>query len=222
MMIIQLEVAFRLNSTPQTFRRGGDKVKIEIRSSNEAFISGYVNAVERESRILPKSGGIIRQFVEKVRAGTFRNALETEKPVELRFNHDRFLCDTESGLTLHEDNIGLYAEATITDTEVIQCAKNGELRGWSFGFVCKKDSWDKDGELDRRTLEDIELKEVSILTKTPAYIGTSVEVRSNEVTERRGFEGVAVKSIECEIEQKKQKAKMLDREIEILRLRGKC
>ena len=193
-------------------------MKIEVRSANEAFISGYVNAVERESRILPKSGGIIRQFVEKVKAGTFRNALKAEKPIELRFNHGKTLCDTKTGLTLYEDSIGLYAEATVTDTEVVRCAKNGELRGWSFGFVCKKDSWDKDGELDRRTLEDIDLKEVSILTKTPAYIGTSIEVRSDEIIEQRGFEGVAVHSIESETE---QKTEMLDREIEILRLRGK-
>lgn len=121
-------------------------MKIEIRNANKAVISGYVNAVERESRIMPKTGGIIKQFVEKVKAGTFRSALKTEKPVELRFNHDRTLCDTTTGLTLYEDSIGLYAEATVTDTEVVRCAKNGELRGWSFGFVCKKDSWDKDGE----------------------------------------------------------------------------
>ena len=192
-------------------------MKIEVRSANEAFISGYVNAVERESRILPKSGGIIRQFVEKVKAGTFRNALKAEKPVELRFNHDRKLCDTKSGLTLYEDNIGLYAEATVTDPEVVRCAKNGELRGWSFGFVCKKDSWDKDGEMDRRTLEDIELNEVSILTKTPAYVGTSVEVRSDEIAEQRGFEGVTVESVEPE---QREEPNLFDREIEILRMRG--
>ena len=194
-------------------------MKIEIRSSKEAIISGYVNAVERESRILPKSGGIIKQFVEKVRAGTFHNALKTEKPIELRFNHGKTLCDTKTGLTLYEDSIGLYAEATVTDTEVVQCAKNGELRGWSFGFVCKKDSWDKDGELDRRTLEDIELKEVSILTKTPAYIGTSIEVRSDEITEQRGFEG-----IECQVirdDSLSPLTQLEEKEIEILRMKGR-
>lgn len=197
-------------------------MKIEIRNANEAFISGYVNAVERESRILPKANGIIKQFVEKVKAGTFKNALKAEKPVELRFNHGRTLCDTKSGLKLYEDNIGLYAEATVTDSEVVRCAKNGELRGWSFGFVCKKDSWDKDGELDRRTLEDIDLQEVSILTKTPAYIGTSVEVRSDEVAEQRGFEGIDISNAEPEPEVRTETGLFpeCDKEIEILRLRG--
>ena len=44
------------------------------------------------------------------------------------------LGSTETNLTLYEDNIGLRAEAEITDPEVIEKAKNKKLRGWSFGF----------------------------------------------------------------------------------------
>ncbi|MGQ7189771.1 HK97 family phage prohead protease, partial [Escherichia sp. HC-CC] len=57
---------------------------------------------------------------------------------------NRKLGSIENGnLELYEDNIGLRAIATVTDEQVIEKARNKELRGWSFGFVSEKDSWAK-------------------------------------------------------------------------------
>lgn len=196
-------------------------MQIEIRSSNEAVISGYVNAVERDSRIMPKGKGAtaVRSFVERVRAGTFDKAIKRGTPIELRFNHDKIIGDTTSNLELYEDNIGLYARAIISDTEVIEKAQRGELRGWSFGFIAEGETWDKEGELDRRTLEDIDLKEVSILDKTPAYFGTSVEVRGEEsnVFETRGIAG-NIKFIGKE-SPKANSLEIYEKELEILKER---
>lgn len=162
-------------------------MKIEIRN-DQVLIEGYVNVVERESRVLPSVRG---KFIEKIKAKTFDKALSKAEDVKILFNHNeqRQLGSIKQGnLELFEDNIGLKAIATISDEEVINKAKNNELRGWSFGFIDNKPSWD-DGEngIQRRTLEDIELLEVSILDKTPAYIATSIELRGeNEViTEQR-------------------------------------
>ena len=196
-------------------------LQIEIRSSNEAVISGYVNAVERDSRIMPKGKGAtaVRSFVERVRAGTFDKAIKRGTPIELRFNHDKIIGNTTSNLELYEDNIGLYARAIISDTEVIEKAQRGELRGWSFGFIAEGETWDKEGELDRRTLEDIDLKEVSILDKTPAYFGTSVEVREEEsnVFETRGIAG-NIKLIGKE-SPKANSLEIYEKELEILKER---
>lgn len=196
-------------------------MQIEIRSSNEAVISGYVNAVERDSRIMPKGKGAtaVRSFVERVRAGTFDKAIKRGTPIELRFNHDKIIGDTTKNLELYEDNIGLYARAIISDTEVIEKAQRGELRGWSFGFIAEGETWDKEGELDRRTLEDIDLKEVSILDKTPAYFGTSVEVRGEEsnVFETRGIAG-NIKLIGKE-SPKANSLEIYEKELEILKER---
>lgn len=159
-------------------------MNIEIRSADKAVISGYVNAVERESRVLHRVGGL--PFREVVRQGTFAKALKNGNAVNLMLNHERTICDTNSGLELREDNIGLFAKAVISDKEVISCAKNGKLTGWSFGFKCKKDSWNDTGEI--RTLEDIELDEVSILTKTPAYTATSIELRDGDILRECRFE----------------------------------
>ena len=194
-------------------------LQIEIRSSNEAVISGYVNAVERDSRIMPKGKGAtaVRSFVERVRAGTFDKAIKRGTPIELRFNHDKIIGDTTSNLELYEDNIGLYARAIISDTQVIEKAQRGELRGWSFGFIAEGETWDKEGEIDRRTLEDIDLKEVSILDKTPAYFGTSVEVREEEsnVFETRGIAG-NIKLIGKE-SPKANSLEIYEKELEILK-----
>ena len=159
-------------------------LNFEIRNADTAVISGYVNAVERESRVLHRVGGM--PFREVVKQGTFAKALKNGNTVQLMLNHERVICDTDSGLELREDNIGLFAKAVISDKEVISAAKNGKLTGWSFGFKCKKDSWNDTGEI--RTLEEIELDEVSILTKMPAYTATSIELRDGDILRECRFE----------------------------------
>ena len=153
-------------------------MKIEIRSNDSVHISGYVNAVERRSYILRRPGA--PPFREIVMPGTFRKAIEKGNTIELRLDHKRILCDTGSGLELREDNVGLYASALVTDAETVKAARNGRLTGWSFGFYCVKDNWREDEGTELRELEDIQLTEVSILTKKPAYIATSIEVRDDD------------------------------------------
>lgn len=165
-------------------------MKIEIRNDS-TVIDGYVNAVERESRLIMDVQG---NFKEKIKAGTFEKALKRAENVRMLLNHDkdRVLANTKDGtLELYEDSIGLRARATITDSEVMEKAKKGELRGWSFGFIAHADEWEKrDNAPSIRTLTDIELTEVSLIdnTRLPAYVGTSVETRDgkdvlNEVRE---------------------------------------
>lgn len=51
----------------------------------------------------------------------------------------------------------------------------------SFGFRALKDSFDKVGNFVKRTIEDMEVFEVSILDVEPAYLGTLAEVRQLEI-----------------------------------------
>ena len=169
-------------------------MKIEIRNGAELHISGYVNAVERDSRVLPPemAPDATSPFVEKVSAGAFKRAIERNPNVRLYYNHEREIGSVSGGqLRLNEDNIGLFASAVIADENVVAAAKSGGLKGWSFGFSGARSMWEPAGEnLKRRKLTDFDLKEVSILTKTPAYFGTSVEMRGDdvEVLEIRVFE----------------------------------
>ena len=152
-------------------------MQIEIRADNTALITGYVNVAGRESRVLRDASG---PFVEVVQPGTFQRALE-KNPVGLMFNHRQALGSTEDVLELKEDNIGLYARALVHDADIVEKAKAGQLTGWSFGFFVDKDEWKtKEDGMRLRTLEDIDLAEVSILDMTPAYIATSIEMRGEQ------------------------------------------
>lgn len=126
--------------------------------------------------------GRVRTFLERIKAGVFRNALKKNDDVRVLLNHDetRVLASTKDGTAvLEEDNIGLRAEITITDKEVVQKAREGKLSGWSFGFIANDDELSTEGKDEIRTVTDMDLHEVSILddTKAPAYYGTSIETR---------------------------------------------
>lgn len=157
-------------------------MRVEVRNDS-VFITGYVNAVERLSKPIRETlHGKIRTFLERIKAGVFRTALKRNKNVLVLLNHDanRVLASTEDGnAVLEEDNIGLRAEITITDEEVVTKAREGKLSGWSFGFIANDDELSTEGKDEIRTVTDLELLEVSILddTKAPAYYGTSIEAR---------------------------------------------
>ena len=160
-------------------------MKIQIRADS-VTIEGYVNAVERASKPLNSRLG---KFVEKICAGAFKRALGRAEDVRILLNHDwsKDLGGIKDGnLELEEDNIGLHARATITDPEVIKDARNGDLVGWSFGFddVDVENSRDEETGLPFRKVKDLNLAEVSLLNrrKSPAYVGTLVNVRDDGST----------------------------------------
>ena len=174
-------------------------MRVEIRN-NSIIIDGYVNAVARDSRLIPDVKG---SFREQIVPKAFQRALEKVENVDILLNHDKnrkLGSTTEGNLELFEDNIGLRAIATITDAEVIEKAKRNELRGWSFGFYSVKDRWEDIEEgIQRRYVEELELTEVSIVdnTKVPAYSATSIETRANEevLTETRSLDSI-VKTVD--------------------------
>lgn len=153
-------------------------MKINIREDS-VEIGGYVNAVERLSKPLNSRIG---QFRERIKAGAFQRAIERNDDIHVLLNHDenRDLGSTKQGnLELHEDNIGLRAKAAITDAEVVEKAKRGDLVGWSFGFSDRDvDTRDENGMMTR-DVKDLDLYEVSILdrSKVPAYDGTLIQAR---------------------------------------------
>lgn len=181
-------------------------MKIEVRNG-AVNIEGYVNVTERLSKPIRDVRG---QFLERVATGAFNSALQRNDNVELRFNHGRKLGDQKDGsLELREDNIGLYAKATVTDTEVVKLAEERQLKGWSFGFRKLEDEWTKaDNEPEIRTLKAIDVSEVSILSVNPAYIATSIAVRSDdeELTECRANDS-ATGVVQYDIEERQEDEK---------------
>ena len=160
-------------------------MRIEIRNDT-VLIDGYVNAVERDSKVLNGSSG---KFIERIAAGAFKRSLERAKrtghPIKVLLNHDysRELTSSKDNKTMIiEDSIGLRCKCEIRDKEAIEKARKKKLTGCSFGFIPLKTELSPE-EIPRRTVRELELKEVSILddTKIPAYNGTSVEMRAEDV-----------------------------------------
>lgn len=151
---------------------------------NSVEIEGYVNAIERLSRPLKDRIGT---FVERIKVGAFKKALSRAEDVRILLNHDwsRDLGGTKEGtLELREDSIGLHARATITDKEVVEQAKRGDLIGWSFGFTDRDVEQGEENGLTVRNVKDLDLYEVSLInrSKVPAYDGTLVAVRALDKT----------------------------------------
>lgn len=150
---------------------------------NNVHIEGYVNAVERLSKKLSDRFG---DFMERIKAGAFRQALNENPNVRILLNHDweRDLGGTDSNLKLEEDNIGLRAVVDIDDAQVADDARKGNLVGWSFGFMDKENGvfLTEENGLPVRNVKALDLFEVSLLNREaiPAYDGTLVSVRSIE------------------------------------------
>lgn len=158
-------------------------MKVNIRA-DKVEIEGYVNAIERDSKPLWSRVG---QFIERICKGAFKKALKRNDDVHILLNHDwsRDLGSTKQGnLKLEEDNIGLKARAIITDPEVVEKARNGELVGWSFGFSDRDVINSIRDGMPHRAVKDLDLAEVSILDKrkSPAYEGTLISARSEDDT----------------------------------------
>lgn len=188
-------------------------MKVEVRA-DKITISGYVNAVERDSKVLPANflSGMSKPFKECIRAGTFAKAIKTSNNILIKFNHGRKIGSIADGtLFLREDTIGLYARAVISDTEVISEAKKGNLTGWSFGMIVNHDEINDKGTEMHRIIDNITLTEVSVLTVSPAYAGTSIEMRGESI------KTTEVRSIEDKTEIPFDDTDMKNKQIEILK-----
>jgi HK97 family phage prohead protease len=179
---------------------------MNIRVNKDSIeIDGYVNAVERLSKPLNDRLG---KFVERIKCGAFKKALERADDVRILLNHDwtRDLGGIKDGnLELSEDAIGLRAHAKITDEEIVKGVKSGKIkfRGWSFGFTDRDVEQGEENGLTVRNVKDLNLYEVSLIDRThsPAYDGTLVAVRSADDSERVNISDVTESTINLRVEE---------------------
>ena len=130
-------------------------MKIEIRADS-VLIDGYVNAVERDSKVLHNENG---PFVEKIKAGTFQRSLDRSKKtgydVKVLLNHDysKELTSTRDTSTkIYEDNIGLRCQCEIRDAEVIKKAE--EIKNKYAAAAEKAEKAKQEEEKSEITIDD--------------------------------------------------------------------
>ena len=125
-------------------------------------------------------------FREQIAPEAVDRALNSGADVRALFDHDsgKVLGRTRAGtLTLRKEARGLRAviepDLSISyASDVVRSVSRGDISGMSFGFRVLADAWDYEGKTPIRTVLDMELNEVSIVS-WPAYQQTDVQARGN-------------------------------------------
>ncbi len=161
-------------------------MNIEVRADDTVRIEGYVNATEKKSRPVITPHG---KCIEMVEERAFENAINRAGDVSVTVDHDSshiYASTKDNTLKLYEDGIGLHADVLITDKSVVEIAKQGKIRGWSFGMYNVVDELEQraDGELPIRHIKSLDLDHITlVVNKVPCYSATSVEVRADSETD---------------------------------------
>lgn len=155
-------------------------MQFEIRADS-LHIDGYVNVTGKLSRPIVTPRG---RVLETVEPRAFDEAIRESGEVTLTLDHKTghiYATTLDGTLKLREDAIGLHAEVTVTDPDVIEMARKGKIKGWSFGMYNVRDEMESRGEdkLPIRHVTGMLLDHVSLIKdKQPCYAATSVEVRA--------------------------------------------
>lgn len=152
---------------------------IERRADGDKMtLTGYAAVFGETADI----GGYFSEVIER---GAFTKTLKTGD-VLAYFDHDRgrVLGRSSAGtLRLSEDSKGLAVEIDLPDTtdgrDVRTLVERGDITGMSFGFSVTKQVWDETTDPPTRTIQELVLYEVSVVSD-PAYDGTSVALRSRD------------------------------------------
>lgn len=163
-----------------------DITNIQTRSAeNEPIkISGY-------AAVFNSRTSIGDWFDETISPGAFDKSISAKNAdIRALYNHnwDNVLGRTKaSTLTLREDDKGLNFEIELPNTsyarDLAESMERGDIDQCSFGFFVEegKERWDYSQEPALRTLEEVELYEISIVS-IPAYDDTEAAlVRSKEI-----------------------------------------
>ena len=126
------------------------------------------------------------KVIEEIEPRAFQRAIDRAGNIDVTVDHDNthiYASTEDKTLSLYEDDIGLHADVLITDEAIIALAKQGKVRGWSFGMYNVQDEMVEpraDGELPLRKIKALDLDHVTlVVNKRPCYSATSVEVRAD-------------------------------------------
>ena len=152
--------------------------RLEVREQQDGTkrLTGYA--------VVFNSPAQIADFTEYVAPGSFTKTLQAEDQVMLRDHRSELLLGRRSAgtLTLRQDEKGVAFDLLVPNTalgqDTYENTRLGNLKGCSFGFVVRDDTWKQDaaGNLTR-VINDVQCFELT-LTAFPAYDSTSVDVRS--------------------------------------------
>ncbi len=201
-----------MSSTQEIERRIFNVESLEVRLDGEGVepkIIGYASVFNEPTLIVTKN----TSFQEQVAPGAFARAI-VEDDVRALVNHDpNYVLGRNKAETLamHEDEHGLRVTiqppATQWATDLLTSMDRGDINQMSFGFVVRDEEWSTENEQVLRTLKDVELFDVSVVTY-PAYSQTSAAVRDKATAYSQAAQAddkSAAEAMQAQSERRKRK-----------------
>ncbi|SCW80619.1 hypothetical protein SAMN02927924_03033 [Sphingobium faniae] len=155
---------------------------LDVRSAGDGpTITGY-------AAVFGSTADIGGQFREIIAPGAFQGTIGGDVRALIDHDSGRVIGRTTAGtLRLAEDDTGLAVEIVLPDTQdgrdLATLIERGDISGMSFGFIVTRQQWDETGDIPTRTIQAVDLREVSIVA-FPAYDDTSIALRSLESARR--------------------------------------
>ncbi|MCY8971460.1 HK97 family phage prohead protease [Bacillus atrophaeus] len=172
-----------MDKEQRTFHISGLEIRGLEEPAEKPQITGY-------GAVFNSPANIGDMFTEVIAPGAFTKALSNQSDVRALFNHnwDYVLGRTRSGtLTLEEDDKGLKFTVTPPSTswasDLQSSMARGDINQCSFGFNVVKEDWNYDTEPATRTIQEVELFEISVVA-FPAYEDTEAVLRSGDIFKR--------------------------------------
>jgi uncharacterized protein len=161
-------------------------IKIREADAGSKFIGVLTGYAAKFNSNSVRFGGYGKDWIERIAPGAFKRSLADNPDVVALWSHDaaKPAGRTPDTLTVREDETGLAIEIRLVDTatnrDLLTNVRAGIVDSMSFGFVPVKPRWveQKDADHDVRTLEDVDLIEVSPVV-WPAYPETTIGARSH-------------------------------------------
>ena len=166
-------------------------------------------AIEGYAAVFNSKTSIGGWFDEVIEPGAFSRSLSDNGDIRALFNHnwDNVLGRTKSQtLELREDEKGLNFKVELPDTSVARdltiSMERGDINQCSFGFFITDEEWNYNVEPALRTIKEVELFEISIVS-IPAYDDTEASlVRSKEIGKSIEARIKLIKQIDSILEEK--------------------
>lgn len=161
-------------------------------------------------------------FRERIAKGAFAKTIKADD-IRFLFNHnvDHVLGRNRAKtLSLNEDDHGLKFRVDLPGTQfagdLVESVKRGDIDQCSFGFYVVTDNWKKEDGVIVRTLEEVELFDVSLVTY-PAYKDTTASVRSAQTLFQEKIQELEAPAMEAEAQSRilvlKRRLDLLENEI---------
>ncbi len=192
---------------------------------NDFNVNDEGNRVTGHAAVFGQTTNIADCFYEVIERGAFDECDLSDVMFLVNHIQDKIpmaRSRTNSGnstMSLQVDEKGLFIDASL-DVEnnsesksVYSAVKRGDMDGMSFAFFIKEQTWENlDSKMPTRRIKKIKkVSEVSVVNR-PAYSGTSINARSEEVTNaQKEIESLRKKNNNSsdELELQKLKLKLL-------------